>query len=171
MTSISTCINPQERVRFCRCAVKVISLERTAAITNLPRKDKTMNNPTTLSAIGDTTRADCYCRECGLYKQCACQQPPVPPTEEKPKLEAVARPLVKLPQFCDSDIRTYETAECDCGWVLIALWNSEWRDYSIYDDYRDKGGSFQSGANTLAEAQREAAWVVAEHLTTCKGVG
>ena len=74
------------------------------------------------------------------------------------------RPLRKLTEYCDSEIKTYETTPCGCGFVMVALWNSEDRDYCVYD--ADDGFVCES-ASTLAEANELASAELAAHQATC----
>ena len=58
------------------------------------------------------------------------------------------RPLIKRSEFCDSEVKNYETSPCHCGWQLLAIYSCEDRDYFLYDE----AGFINECAVTLAEA-------------------
>lgn len=89
-----------------------------------------------------------------------------------------SRPLVKIPDLCDGDIRHYEAAcpnGCRSGAVIIAQW-VRWDDYlgdrppadhdpySVWDETSPDGAAGGWTARTLADAQGAAAELLRDHM-------
>ena len=78
-------------------------------------------------------------------------------------LTTTKRPLRKLTEYCDSEVKTYETSPCGCGFVMVATFSTEDRDYCVYDE----AGFVCESASTLAEANELASAELAAHKATC----
>ena len=82
------------------------------------------------------------------------------------------KPLRKIDDLSDSDLKTYE-ARCDrCDFTIWAQWVAEWQDigkleaYDISDKHDEEGWSLGSAA-TLKEANSIVAEIIANHKATC----